>query len=268
MTDQAQRNFRLTVAYDGTDFHGWQSQAGTRTVQGVLETAVSRVVCEHVSLAAASRTDAGVHARGQVANFHTMTGIATDHLLRGINSLLPEDVVVTRVDEAEPGFSSRRATGKQYQYRIWRAQIDDPFIRRHHLHSPRPMDVGLMRQAAQFMTGTLDFRGLQVNPGKVYDSTVRTVSAIELREEGSALTIDVFGTAFLYKQVRSMVGMLRAVGRGYVRLEQVPALVSGAEPKRRSDVVPPHGLTLMEVYYRTEDARHQGARDEVPQLPV
>ena len=243
------RNIKMIVAYDGTCFHGWQRQRGQRTVQQEVETAISRVVCERVALVAASRTDAGVHARGQTAHFRTATIIPCDRLLCGINSSLPDSIAVMQLDDVAPEFSSRNATGKHYQYRICRDVVDDPFSRRSRWRCVHALDISLMREAARLMTGDVDFRGLQVKTGKDYETTIRTIWAIELQADDHELVIDVYGKAFMYKQVRSMVGLLVAAGRGRAKIADIPALLSGTVEKRRSEVAPPQGLTLMKVYY-------------------
>jgi len=250
------RNIKLIVAYDGTDFCGWQYQPEVRTVQGVLTDALRMILREPVVLTASSRTDAGVHAYGQTVNFTTENGIEPGKLLRGTNSRSPRDVSVQHVEEVEETFHSTfDATGKHYRYTVWRGIADDPLTRRYHWWYTYPVEVEAVREAARGMTGTHDFKGLQVNSGKEHEETVRTVSGIEISEEGDRLYIDIFGKGFMYKQVRSMAGLLLAAGRGKIDPAEISAVISGDPAQRQTDVAPPQGLTLLEVYYKNPKNR-------------
>ncbi|NLF40667.1 tRNA pseudouridine(38-40) synthase TruA [bacterium] len=257
------RNIRLIIGYDGTSFHGWQFQPGTRTVEGELVAGLSRVLREPVKLLAASRTDSGVHARGQAANFMTESSIDLLHLLRGANSTTPYDIAVFNAAEAPLDFhSTRDAIGKHYRYCMRLADMDEPIARRTHWWYRYQLDVDAMRAAAPLLTGTRDFRGLKVKSGRPNESTVRTVTDVALSQDGADLMIDIRGKGFMYKQVRSMVGMLVAAGRGRVRVADIPALLAGDPAQRRTEVAPPHGLTLMEVFYAPQSsAMHEETAD-------
>ena len=244
------RNIRGIVAYDGTAFCGWQIQPGMRTVQGELTEAFRRILGEQLHLIAASRTDSGVHARGQTVNIRTQNPLALDRLLKGINSGTADDVAVLALDEvAETFHSTRDALGKHYQYLLWLSEVNDPLLRYWHWWHRYPLDVERMQDAAQHLVGTRDFRGLQVSSGRPDESSIRSVASVALRREGARLVIDIHGRSFMYKQVRSMVGLLMAVGRGRVAVDEVPGLLTGDPARRRSEVAPAQGLTLMQVFY-------------------
>ncbi len=243
------RTLRLTIAYDGTEFHGWQVQPGMRTVEGVVRDALGGMLGACGDLTAASRTDAGVHARGQTVSLSTGSEIDCVHLARGLNRHLPADVAIVACQDAAADFSARRNLGKHYRYALWLADYDDPLGRRYHWWYRYPLDCAAMQAAAPLMTGTHEMRGLQMVSGKTHEESVRTVHAVSVTCEGARLAIDVTGQSFMYKQVRAMTGVLVAVGRGRIAPEDVPAVLAGSAGARRFDVAPPQGLTLMEVKF-------------------
>ncbi len=245
------KNIKLIISYDGTDFHGWQVQPGMRTVAGEVTSALEKILREPVSLTAASRTDAGVHAFGQTANFKTENDIQLSKLIKGVNSILPDDVSILSMKQVKDNFHSAfDAKGKHYRYRLFLRNADDPMSRRFHWHFPYSLDLGEMAKASKFMTGKeVEFKGLYVNSDKPNVDTVRNISKINLNFNDTDLIIDIFGENFMYKMVRSMVGLLVAVGNGKIRLKEAPDLLSGNPENRKTNVAPPHGLTLMEVYY-------------------
>lgn len=244
------RNIKLIVAYDGTDFCGWQYQPSVRTVQGILTEALRKILRDQIVLTAASRTDAGVHAYGQTSNFYTDNDIDLGKLIKGTNSRSPGDVSVLNAEEADEAFhSTHDAVGKHYRYTIWRGTADNPLNRRFHWWYTYRVDTSAIHAAACHMTGTHDFKGIQVNSGKQQEETVRTVSRIHITEDGEQLHINIFGKGFMYKQVRSMVGLMMAAGRGKVSPDAIPAIISGDPSNRYADVAPPKGLILMKVYY-------------------
>jgi tRNA pseudouridine38-40 synthase len=249
------RNVQLIIAYDGTEFHGWQAQAGVRTVQGVLAESIAACVGHPIELCGASRTDAHVHARGQSANFLTRCTWPEKNLHGALNSRLPDDLAIVALRDVDETFRSQAACGKHYQYRIWTAAVDDPLTRRHHWWYARPLEPAAMQATAALLVGTHDFRGLQVQSGKEHEETVRELHAVRVSAAGEELIIDVLGRSFMYKLVRSLVGLLVAVGRGHVPIEHVPGLLAGEPCARRSEVAPPHGLTLMRVFYAPEQPR-------------
>jgi tRNA pseudouridine38-40 synthase len=246
------RNLKLIIAYDGTNFHGWQKQPGTRTVEGELIAGLERLLRHNVSLWAASRTDAGVHALGQTVNCHTDSTLEATQILRAANTHTPTDMAVRDVRDVSESFNSTRdATGKHYRYELWLSDVDDPLTRHRHWWLREALDLGAMRAACPLLCGEREYGGLQVTSGKAEERTVRFVYGVSVARAGPRVTIDVRGKSFMYKMVRSMVGLLVAVGRGRVKAEEVPDMLTGDPTARRSEVVPPHGLTLMEVFYGT-----------------
>jgi tRNA pseudouridine38-40 synthase len=244
------RKIKLIIAYDGTDFHGWQIQPEVRTVSGEIKSALEKILRHEISLTAASRTDAGVHALGQTADFHTDNSIETGKLLLALNGVLPDDVAVKSVEEVSEDFhSTHKAKGKHYRYFIRLSGIDDPLSRKYHWWYHHKLDVDKIIDATKFLTGTVDFKGLEINSGKPDVETIREISEIKIVRDGDDLIIDIFGKSFMYKLVRSMVGLLVAAGNGKIQLEEIPEILSGKNAHRKTDVAPPHGLTLVEVYY-------------------
>ncbi len=248
------RYWKMTVSYDGTKFCGWQFQLGARTVQGELTEALRRLLLEDVVLTAASRTDSGVHSLGQTVCFKTTKDIPAEKLLKGVNSFVPDDISVTKVESVDESFHPTfNAFGKHYQYRVYTAESDDVMTRKYHYWIRRDFNIDAMRQAAALMVGEREFKGLQVKSGKPNEATLRLVTAVDVSQGENEIVIDIFGKGFMYKQVRSMVGLLLAVGEGRVKVEEVDSLCSGTAGCRKSSVAPPQGLTLVKVYYSKEE---------------
>ncbi|MBR5624685.1 tRNA pseudouridine(38-40) synthase TruA [bacterium] len=246
--------WKLTVGYDGTRFCGWQIQPGVRTVQGELEAALKRLLRENVTITAASRTDSGVHALGQTVNFSTAKDIPPEKLLRALNTYTPDDVTVSKIEAVDKDFHSTFSScGKHYRYTVWTGEADDVMTRNFHLLLRRNLDMDAMREAAAFFIGEKEYKGLQVKSGKPEEATVRKVTAVEVAREGDKLTIDIWGKGFMYKQVRSMAGLLLAVGEGRVKPNETEGLMSGRSGVRKTEVAPPQGLCLVKVYYDQEE---------------
>ena len=245
--------WKATVAYDGSNFCGYQFQPGERTVQGVLTEALRRMLREEIVIIGASRTDSGVHALGQTINFKTTRKLEAEKLLKAFNSYTPNDVTISDVSEVDENFHSTfSAVGKHYRYTLWTGDSDDVFARSYHLWFRRPLDLEAMREAAALLVGEKDFKGLQVKSGKPNEATVRLVTAVEISKKGEEIFLDFWGKGFMYKQVRSLAGLLLAVGDGRVAVKDVEKLLSG-EMERRSEVAPPQGLCLVKVYYNAEE---------------
>jgi tRNA pseudouridine38-40 synthase len=249
---------RLTLAYDGTDFEGWQvqSRAGARTVQGVLEGCLSRL-CGGVPVRVdgAGRTDAGVHALGQVASLELPREMAPETLARALNALLPEDVLILRAEPAPPGFHARRsAVSKHYRYVLDTGPLQLPQRRREAAHVPGPLDAGALGAVAALYLGRHDFASL-ASSGSSVKTSVRSVTRSELAHNGAVLVYDVEASGFLRKMVRSMVGGLIAAGRGE---RSVDDLERALERRDRRGWPPPaeaRGLTLVSVAYASSEAR-------------
>ena len=242
---------RFTVAYDGTDFHGWQRQAGVRTVQEVLEDTATRVGCVKVRFLGASRTDAGVHACGQVACTNYTGPLPAENLRRATNHRLPLDVTLVDVRAVDDGFDPiRDARCKLYRYDIHNGpdRPPDPRRARYVWHVIHPLDGDAMSAAAQHMVGTHDFTSFATT-GSPRESNVRTVREVTVRRAASEITIDVVGDGFLYNQVRNMVGTLMEIGRGRWRPEYAAEIIAARDRAAAAGTAPPQGLCLQWVCY-------------------
>jgi len=260
---QTLRTLKLTLAYDGTDFAGWQVQPGCRTVQETLEAAVEQVTGERVRTLASGRTDAGVHALGQVVSLRTASEMPADVLCRALTAVLPEDVAVLDVAEAPEGFHPiRDAVAKRYRYLIHDGPTREVFLRRycwHHVHGR--LDVAAMARAAAALKGTRDFSSFETS-GAERKSSVRSVSDLWVRRGpnpwgraggGDWITLEIEADGFLYNMVRAIVGTLVEVGRG-ARPETWPAEVLEAADRRAAGpTAPPQGLFLVQVDYGTAE---------------
>src|SRR5579864_1888182 len=277
------RNFKITISYDGSEFFGWQMQPGQATVQGTLVDVASRLTQENVQVHGSGRTDAGVHALGQVAHFKTASGsLDAQGFQRAFNALLPASVRVVNAEEVGPTFHSRHdALAKTYQYRIYRGRVLSPFEQKYVMHDPYPLDVAAMAEAARYFEGTLDFTSLAASTGSeeldkdrittraVYSSRVfartgnffgrdgflSSVSADviapfdDAKAEPDELVYVVRGKSFLRYMVRKMVGTLLEVGRGKLRASDIPELIAAKDRARSGPTAPPQGLYLVSVEY-------------------
>ncbi|HEX4144460.1 MAG TPA: tRNA pseudouridine(38-40) synthase TruA [Pirellulales bacterium] len=246
------RTIKLTLAYDGTAFAGWQSQSDRRTLQETLEETLRQIIGERLRVAASGRTDAGVHALGQVVSFDTESALSADVLQRALNAELPRDMAVVEVVDAPPGFHARRdARSKRYRYVIRDGRRPNVFERNYAWHVPQRLDERRLAQAACAMTGTHDFSSFETQ-GSPRASSVRTVHALEVIRDGvdpDRLLIEIEANGFLYNMVRSIVGTLVEVGRG-VRDENWPGEVLAAADRRAAGrTAPPQGLFLLWVKY-------------------
>jgi tRNA pseudouridine38-40 synthase len=239
---------RAIVAYDGTDYGGFQRQANAPTVQATLEAALAQVTQGAVSVLAAGRTDAGVHAAGQVIAFDTAWRHGLGDLQRALNAVLPADIAVLEIAEAAAGFHPRySAHSRRYRYTLYNARVRWPLARWRSLHVADALDVALMQDAAQALVGEHDFAAFGRPPrGQV---TVRRVLAAEWRGEPPWLTFDIEANAFLYRMVRSIVGTLLRVGRGKMGVEDFAAVLAAGDRSLAGPTVPPHGLCMLEVKY-------------------
>ena len=248
----ALRTFKLTVAYDGTAYAGWQRQAGVDTVQARLEAAVAEVEGRAVAVHGAGRTDAGVHAWGQVASFELEHGIDIHALGRALNAKLPDDIRVREVAAAPPSFHARfRARGKSYRYRINRTSVANPMERRFAWHIATALDLGAMRQAGVALIGQHDFAAFQTSASDAtVSTTVRTVFDLGI-DDGSddIVAIDVSGNGFLRYMVRTIVGTLVEVGLGRRPAAEMAEILTSRSRDQAGPTAPPHGLFLVAVDY-------------------
>ena len=243
------RNLRLDLCYDGTRYRGWQRLADSEhTIQGKLETALSRILGETIELSGSGRTDAGVHARGQVANFHCASAMPADEILIKLRQYLPEDIGVLSCKDCSPRFHARlNALEKTYCYRIWNSTVPCVFERRYVAVIPEQLDLYALNRAAGYLEGEHDFSAFCGNP-KFKKSTVRYIRSVQIQKTGEEVRIYFTGNGFIHNQVRIMVGTLLEVGLGQRDPHSLPELFGG----KRSDagfLAPAQGLCLMEVRY-------------------
>lgn len=244
------RNIRLLLQYEGTKYLGWQKQQSSdNTIQGKLETLLTRMCGEPIEVQASGRTDAGVHAAGQVANFHTNQEMSLEEMQTYINHYLPEDIAVLAVSEAAPRFHSRlNATGKCYCYRVINSSVPNVFWRRYALTVQENLDVDAMRQAAGFLVGEHDFKAF-TSAKKGKKSTVRRIDRITIDRQDGLLTFTFEGNGFLHHMVRIIMGTLLEVGTGKRRPESIPEILEAKSRDAAGYLAPAKGLMLMKVYY-------------------
>lgn len=245
-----QRNVKLTIAYDGSGYHGWQRQEpGIITVQEVLERAMVRVVNHPVKVRGSGRTDTGVHAAGYVANFFTDTRIPSAQLHNALNARLPRDIRVRQAEDVPDDFDSILSTkSKMYRYSLFNDADFPPCAARYAYHFWRPCDVAPMQQAARLLVGEHDFVSFAATRHKRL-TTVRTVLGCDVRREGQWIYFDVEGKGFLYRMVRIIVGTLLEVGRGYWPPERTAEILAACDRTVAGPTVPPNGLSLQWVRY-------------------
>jgi tRNA pseudouridine38-40 synthase len=266
------RTIKLTLAYDGSEFYGWQIQPTLPTVQGAVAAAVEAITGERATIHGSGRTDAGVHALGQVASFRTESSIPAANLVRALNRQLPPAIRVLAAEEAPPGFHARfQARAKTYRYRIYRGEVCPPFLYRYVHHFPYPLDEPRMVKAAPLFEGTHDFTSLAATasteppteasrpagaasasdedgegPGK---SKVRTIFSSLLAREGEELVYTVRGSGFLHHMVRNIAGTLVEIGKGGLSPEQIPEILAARHRSAAGPTLPGNGLWLVSVEY-------------------
>lgn len=243
--------YRLLVAYDGGDFHGFARQKDLVTVQGTIEEALSNLLRASISTSGAGRTDAGVHALGQVMSFTTGEPVDEDDLRTHLNAICRPSIAVLDVSEAADGFDARfSAIARTYEYAIFTREMVDPFSRHTTWHHPQPLDVEAMRKAAQALIGEHDFTSF----GRVEDtkSPVRTVESIEIDEHDELILIRITANSFVQQMVRSIVGTLVKVGEGKIESDAAGDILEARDRAAAGPVAPPHGLFLVAVSYPDE----------------
>lgn len=250
------RNIKLTIAYDGAGFHGWQYQPGLATIQGALDDVLRKITQERITVNGASRTDAGVHALGQVAHFKTQSTLSADEFLRALNALLPPAVRIVASEEACMDFHARWLTqAKTYRYRIWRGRVLPPFEYRRALHFPWPLDEASMAEAARCFEGEHDFTSFAASSGSEDDDRdremVRVIHSSELVREpgGDEISYVVRGRSFLRYMVRKIVGTLLEVGKGKLAPADMARIFEARDRARSGPTVPPEGLYLVSIEY-------------------
>ncbi|HXT74875.1 MAG TPA: tRNA pseudouridine(38-40) synthase TruA [Candidatus Eisenbacteria bacterium] len=251
------RYFKLTIAYDGTDFHGWQMQSHKPTIQGEIVGVLRRITQDATVVHGAGRTDAGVHALGQVGSFRTLSPLSAGEFLRALNALLPPTVRIMNAEEVGPDFNARwSARGKTYRYRLYRGKIVSPMLWRYVLHYPFPLDEDAMRDAAARFVGIHDFASFAASTGSEEDdkerSTEREIYSTELARspDNEELVFTVRGRSFLRYMVRKMVGTLLDVGRGKLQPQDIDRLYELKDRSKSGPTVPPQGLCMVSVEHQ------------------
>jgi tRNA pseudouridine38-40 synthase len=243
------RNLKLIVSYDGTDFNGWQTQPGYRTVQETLETAIAALTGERARANASGRTDTGVHAVGQVVNFYSNTAHPPEVLVRALNAHLPPDVVVREAEDVPQAFDANRdAKRKLYRYVIHDGPVPDLFLRRYCHHTKHRLDAAAMRRAAEPLRGRHDFHSFETDwPNRM--SSVRTITHLAVNRMGDWIWLDVEADGFLYNMVRAIAGTLINVGRGHWPETRVAEILRAEDRAQAGPTAPAQGLFLMRVTY-------------------
>ena len=244
------RTFKMTLAYDGTRYRGWQRLGDSElTIQGRLEGVLSRMLDEPVEVSGSGRTDAGAHAMGQVASFRAETERTTQDMLAYLRHYLPEDIGILNLEEAEPRFHARLcAREKTYCYRVWNSSRPNVFERRYVIQIASPLDLAAMEIAARDIVGTHDFLAFCSNK-HLKKSSVRTVSRMEIKRIGDEIRFTITGDGFLYNMVRILVGTLLEIGRHQRPPDAIPAILASRSREMAGETAPAKGLCLMEVCY-------------------
>jgi tRNA pseudouridine38-40 synthase len=267
-SEKIARNLKLILAYDGSEFAGWQVQPGRATIQGTLASAIGRLTGENVLPQGSGRTDAGVHAFAQVATFQTSSSIPTENWIKALNDILPASIRVLEVSEAAPDFHARKsARGKTYRYRMYRGAICPPFIARYVWHYPFPLSEVDMAQAAGKVVGEHDFTSFAaVDPeraerisasetrnhkalGQTQVSNVRTIFSSEFTREGDDLIYTVRGSGFLHHMVRNLVGTFLLIGKGTLNADDLMRILAACDRSAAGATAPASGLYLVNVEY-------------------
>jgi tRNA pseudouridine38-40 synthase len=241
--------YKLTLEYEGTAYHGWQVQPGLATIQGTLQDVLARFTGAPVQVMGAGRTDAGVHALGQVASFSADLGLDPPTLRKALNANLPPDIVVCRVEEAPPDFDARRsARSKTYRYSVLRRDYPSAWHARHTLYVPSRLDADAMAEAVKSVIGTHDFSAFRAGTCTA-TTPVRTVLEAAWSMAGDLWHFEITGNAFLQHMVRILVGTFLEVGRGRRRAAEVAEILASRDRRRAGKTIPAQGLCLVEVHY-------------------
>ena len=243
------RNIKLTIEYDGKDFNGWQKQPNKLNIQGTIEQAIKCVTGEDVELNASGRTDAGVHALGQVANFKTNSKIPIEKFAIAINSRLKRAIVIKKAEEVDEKFHSRlNCKKKTYRYIINNSEEGSAIYRNLETHIPQKLDVSKMEQAVKYFEGEHDFKAFKAS-GTSSKSSVRTIYEAKLYKIDEKIFIELTGNGFLYNMVRIIVGTLVDVGMGKINPEDIPQIIDEGKRENAGKTLPPNGLYLLNVMY-------------------
>lgn len=243
------KNIKLILQYDGTAYHGWQTQENSVTVQQTVEDAIKKLTGVRPKLCGCGRTDTGVHARKYICNFKTEAKIPCDKLPYAINTYLPPDIVCIGAEEVSPDFDSRKsAVGKTYTYVINNSLYNNVFFNNRAWHYRYSLNIEKMKKASKYFLGTHDFLGFAAS-GFTVKTTIRTIHSIEISKKDDIIEISVTGNGFLYNMVRIIAGTLVFVGNGKINPDDIPYIIASRDRKRAGITAPACGLYLTEVYY-------------------
>ncbi len=244
------RNIKLLIAYDGTAYHGWQTQLNKVTIQETIEKALSIVMKQKIDLTGSGRTDSGVHALGQVANFKADTKIPEDKIKIALNANLPPDIRILDSVDVDMSFNARfNALDKTYMYQIYYDRVGNPFYSRYSCFTPQSLDIDKMKEALKLIMGTHDFKGFMAS-GSYVKTTVRTIYDTKLIKEGNLLKLYINGDGFLYNMVRIIAGTLIDIGKGTKTIDCIEDALINKNRKVLGQTAPPQGLFLMKVNYK------------------
>lgn len=243
------KNIKLTIEYDGTKYHGWQIQSNVTTVQGVVMRAIHGLTGEKINLIGCSRTDVGVHAFGQVANFTTESGIPPDRFSYALNRMLPEDIVIKNSEEVSGDFHSRYcAKGKTYKYLFYNSTFPSAILRNRAYHVSHELNVEAMKQSAHHFLGTHDFSAFRAS-GSDAKTSERTITELLLSENKDTVEMTITGDGFLYNMVRIIAGTLTEVGAGKLKPADIPGIIESRDRRSAGRTAPSHGLYLVCIHY-------------------
>ncbi|NLC04658.1 MAG: tRNA pseudouridine(38-40) synthase TruA [Tissierellia bacterium] len=243
------KNIKLTIEYDGTNYHGWQNQRDVNSIQEEIEKALTKVLGKYVDIIGSGRTDAGAHAKGQVANFYTNSKLPAERFKYALNMRLPRDITIVNSEEVGLDFHSRfSAKRKQYKYIIWNNEMPSAINRNYSYHIINKLNIDEMKQACQYLIGTHDFRSFMTK-GTIVKDTIRTIYSIDIIKKDSFVELTLVGSSFLRSMIRIIVGTLILVGNGKLRKEDLPHIISGKKRCLSGPTAPAQGLYLQKVYY-------------------
>lgn len=243
-------NYKLTIQYDGGRYKGWQRLGDNdNTIQGKVERVLSEMVGETIEIIGCSRTDAGVHALGQIANFKIDQDMSCEEIQNYLNRYLPKDISVIKVDKVEENFHARyHAKAKTYLYKIWNKEYTNPFIRKYSMHVPEELNLSQMRLAANCFIGEHDFTAFS-NAKSKKKTMVRQLYFIDISREGDLILVRICGNGFLYNMARWIVGTLIDVGLGYINPEAIPAIIASKRRDQTGNIADAAGLYLEEIHF-------------------
>jgi len=245
-------NYKLVIAYDGTNYSGWQVQPNATSIQSLIQDAIATIIREEITLIGSGRTDAGVHAIGQVAHFKSTQKINTSRLWISLNGILPKDIRVLSIESVPEKFHSQRsAISKTYHYHLHLDPVLDPFKRQFSYHVRKKIDLELLRKAAALFAGKHDFKSFanEAHKGAASKNSVRTLMRLDVVEEPGGIRLEFQADGFLYKMVRNIVGMLLDIASGKKKLEDIAEIFAAKDRRKASIAAPPEGLFLMAVEY-------------------